>query len=192
MGDGSRLPKTAPLIHALGDVDELNSHIGVLRSMALPEDVDTLLSDIQHDLFDMGAELCIPGHQVIGSAHVERLDQAIRHYNEPLGILKEFILPGGSPAAAQAHVLRCVARRAERSVVAVPSEALPQDGPRLYLNRLSDLLFVLARRRPPLDFLELSGAGIRIPHCFPTGFTLGSVLRITMQELKRLPLRDEG
>jgi cob(I)alamin adenosyltransferase len=93
----------------------------------------------------MGAELCIPGHQVIGSAHVERLDQAIRHYNEPLGILKEFILPGGSPAAAQAHVLRCVARRAERSVVAVPSEALPQDGPRLYLNRLSDLLFVLAR-----------------------------------------------
>ena len=145
LGDGSRLPKTAPLIHALGDVDELNSHIGVLRSMALPEDVDSLLSDIQHDLFDMGAELCIPGHQVIGSAHVERLDQAIRHYNEPLGILKEFILPGGSPAAAQAHVLRCVARRAERSVVAVPSEALPQDGPRLYLNRLSDLLFVLAR-----------------------------------------------
>ncbi len=145
LGDGSRLPKSAPLIHALGDVDELNSQIGVLRTLELPADIDSLLSDIQHDLFDMGAELCIPGHQVIAAAHVERLDQALRHYNEPLGQLQEFILPGGSPAAACAHIVRCVARRAERSVVAVPSETLPQDGPRLYLNRLSDLMFVLAR-----------------------------------------------
>lgn len=145
LGDGSRLPKSAPLIHALGDVDELNSQIGVLRTQDVPADIDALLSDIQHDLFDMGAELCIPGHQVIATSHVERLDQALLHYNEPLGQLQEFILPGGSPAAACAHIVRCVARRAERSVVAVPPETLPQDGPRLYLNRLSDLMFVLAR-----------------------------------------------
>lgn len=149
LGDGSRVSKNSARIAALGDVDELNSTIGLLRTEALPADIDILLDRIQHDLFDMGAELCIPGHVALGDDHVLALEQALSSYNAELGKLEEFILPGGCRAAAQAHVARTVCRRAERTVIAVnadPDDAGGVNAPvRLYLNRLSDLLFVMAR-----------------------------------------------
>jgi cob(I)alamin adenosyltransferase len=153
LGDGTRVPKDTQRVHAMGDVDELNSHIGVLRALntihagAVPADIDALLSDIQHDLFDMGGELCIPGYVMVTDAHVARLDTALAHYNAALPKLEEFILPGGKPAAAQAHICRTVARRAERTVVTLGQQAGANLAapPRLYLNRLSDLMFVLAR-----------------------------------------------
>lgn len=145
LGDGQRVPKNSLRIHALGEVDELNSLIGVWRCEALPAGIDTLLSHIQHHLFDMGAELCIPGHEAMRDSQLAELDAAILTLNEPLPPLKEFILPGGSRAAALAHQTRTVARRAERSVVSL----LQFDGVRpvvqQYLNRLSDLCFILAR-----------------------------------------------
>lgn len=149
LGDGSRISKDAPRIAALGDIDELNSTIGLLRTESLPPDIDTLLGRIQHDLFDMGAELCIPGHTALNDEHVIALDQALQHYNAELGKLEEFILPGGSRPAALAHVARTVCRRAERAVIILDTD--PEDftgvsAPlKQYLNRLSDLLFVLAR-----------------------------------------------
>ncbi|WP_334136230.1 cob(I)yrinic acid a,c-diamide adenosyltransferase, partial [Tepidimonas sp.] len=127
------------------DVDELNSHIGVLLCEPLPADVRTLLMDIQHQLFNLGGELSIPGYQLLPPEAVAALDQALAHYNAQLPRLQEFILPGGTRAAAQAHVCRTVARRAERSVVALGNEEPLHDAPRQYLNRLSDVLFVLAR-----------------------------------------------
>jgi cob(I)alamin adenosyltransferase len=127
LGDGSRTAKDSLRIAAIGDVDELNSHIGVLLTETLPDGVRTALTAIQHDLFDLGGELCIPG------------------YNADLPRLAEFILPGGSRAAAQAHVCRTVARRAERSIVALGRAETIGEAPRQYVNRLSDLLFVLAR-----------------------------------------------
>lgn len=149
LGDGTRIGKDAARIAALGDVDELNSVLGLLRTEAMPDDIDALLGTIQHDLFDMGAELCIPGHVALTEDHVVALDNALRHYNAELGKLEEFILPGGSRAAAQAHVARTVCRRAERQVVTLASsnnDAAGVNAPlRQYLNRLSDLLFVLAR-----------------------------------------------
>lgn len=148
LGDGSRIDKDAPRVIALGDIDELNSVIGLLRTEELPDDIDTLLKRIQHDLFDMGAEVCIPGHTALSEAHVHALDQALAHYNAELGKLEEFILPGGTRAAAQAHVARTVCRRAERNIVSLGKNAddIGVNPPvRLYLNRLSDLLFVLAR-----------------------------------------------
>jgi cob(I)alamin adenosyltransferase len=154
LGDGSRCSKSALRIHALGEVDELNSHLGVLRSMALPADIDTLLLQVQHDLFDLGGELSVPGMILLKPEQVAALDAALADYNARLPPLAEFILPGGAPTAAQAHVCRTVARRAERAVVAVAQEAAQAAdaaAPRLraellqYLNRLSDLLFVLAR-----------------------------------------------
>ncbi len=145
LGDGSRVSKTSLRIQALGDVDELNSFLGQLRAHAVPTDVDQLLLAIQHDLFDMGAELCIPGHQALSTEHVLTLDSALQHYNDTLGPLTEFILPGGTPAAASAHIARSVARRTERSVLALHEREALEEAPRLYLNRLSDLLFVLAR-----------------------------------------------
>ena len=145
LGDKTRVPKDAPRIVALGDVDELNSAIGLWRTADLPTEVDTLLNRIQHDLFDLGGELCIPGWTAIKDEHVLRLDQALAHYNAELGPLREFILPGGCPAAAHAHMARTIARRAERSVVTL-SHADSVNPPVLhYLNRLSDLCFVLAR-----------------------------------------------
>ena len=145
LGDGSRTPKDAPRIAALGDVDELNSVIGVLLAEALPTDISIDLMAIQHDLFDMGAELCIPGHTAVSDEQVARLDTRLAHYNATLTPLREFILPGGTRAAAQAHVARTVCRRAERAVVALAAEE-PVNAPvRQYLNRLSDLMFVLAR-----------------------------------------------
>ncbi|WP_028226564.1 cob(I)yrinic acid a,c-diamide adenosyltransferase [Paraburkholderia ferrariae] len=149
LGDGSRVRKDGLRIAAIGDVDELNSQIGVLLCETLPDDVRAALTAIQHDLFDLGGELCMPGQTVMTDAHLAQLDDWLAHYNATLPPLKEFILPGGSRAAALAHVCRTVCRRAERAVVALgasvaPGEALAET-PRRYVNRLSDLLFVLAR-----------------------------------------------
>jgi len=147
LGDGSRIAKDAPRIHALGEVDELNSQLGLLLCEDLPDGVREELLAIQHDLFDLGGELCIPGYSVIADAQVAQLDALLEKHIADLPPLKEFILPGGSRAAAQMHVCRTVCRRAERAVVTLAqSEAAavnPQ--PRQYLNRLSDLCFVLAR-----------------------------------------------
>lgn len=145
LGDGSRTPKDAPRVAALGDVDELNSVIGVLLSETLPDDVAADLLAIQHDLFDMGAELCIPGHTALAEPQVARLDALLAHYNASLPPLKEFILPGGSRAAAQCHMARTVCRRAERATVALSRADNVNPTLRQYLNRLSDLMFVLAR-----------------------------------------------
>jgi cob(I)alamin adenosyltransferase len=149
LGDGSRVRKDDLRIAAIGDVDELNSQIGVLLCETLPDDVRAALTEIQHDLFDLGGELCMPGQTVVTDAHLARLDGWLAEYNGTLPPLKEFILPGGSRAAALAHVCRTVCRRAERTVVALGAalpagETLAQT-PRRYVNRLSDLLFVLAR-----------------------------------------------
>lgn len=145
LGDGSRVDKDAPRIEAMGSVDELNSMIGLLRTEPLPEGLDALFKHVQNDLFDLGAELCIPGHVVIAARHVEYLDDSLRRYNARLGPLKEFILPGGSRAAALAHLARTTCRRAERAVVTLGRSAAVNPPVRQYLNRLSDLCFVLAR-----------------------------------------------
>src|ERR1700761_8794776 len=145
LGDGSRVRKDDARIAAIGDVDELNSNIGVLLCETLPDDVRAALTSIQHDLFDLGGELCIPGHSMIEATHLAQLDAWIDHYNASLPPLKEFILPGGSRAAALAHVGRTVCRRAERSIVALGRIAQINEAPRQYVNRLSDLLFVLSR-----------------------------------------------
>jgi len=172
LGDGSRVSKDAPRIAAMGDVDEFNSTLGLLRAESLPADIDALLGRIQNDLFDLGAELCIPGHVAVSERHVLFLEEALERYNAELGALKEFILPGGCRAAALAHVARTVCRRAERSVIALETAEAAQTGDaasslehgaepcaeegkhlagivneplKQYLNRLSDLCFVLAR-----------------------------------------------
>jgi cob(I)alamin adenosyltransferase len=145
LGDGSRTDKDSLRIHALGEVDELNSHVGVLLCEALPDGLAAELLEIQHDLFDLGGELCIPGYTLIKEEQVARLDALLEKYNADLPMLKEFILPGGSRAAALAHICRTVCRRAERSVVALGRNETINDNPRQYLNRLSDLMFVLSR-----------------------------------------------
>jgi cob(I)alamin adenosyltransferase len=145
LGDRTRVAKDAARIIALGEVDELNSAIGLWRTHTLPPDTDALLDQIQQDLFDLGGELCIPGTQVMQASHVARLDQALKHYNAALPPLAEFILPGGCPAAAHAHMARTIARRAERSVVTLGRGETVNACVLHYLNRLSDLFFVLAR-----------------------------------------------
>ena len=145
LADGTRTTKDAARIEAMGAVDELNSLLGLLLTEPLPEDAPALLTDIQHDLFDLGGELCIPGYTMVQEAQVARLDARLAHYNAALPRLAEFILPGGSRAAALAHVSRTICRRAERAVVALGAEEQVNAAPRQYLNRLSDLLFVLAR-----------------------------------------------
>jgi cob(I)alamin adenosyltransferase len=145
LSDGSRIAKDAPRIEAIGSVDELNSVIGVLLAEDLPVEVCTCLDGVQHDLFDLGGELSVPGHTIMSEAHSKRLEDALDAFNAKLPALKEFILPGGSRAAGLAHVARTVCRRAERALVAL-STADKLAPPLLqYLNRLSDLLFVLAR-----------------------------------------------
>jgi cob(I)alamin adenosyltransferase len=129
----------------MGDVDELNSHIGVLLCEQLPDDLRQELITIQHDLFDLGGELCIPGFTMIQEAHVLRLDELLAKYNATLPPLSEFILPGGSRAASQAHICRTVCRRAERSIVSLGKAEALNPQPRQFVNRLSDLLFVLSR-----------------------------------------------
>ena len=129
----------------MGDVDELNSHIGLLMCEELPLDVRDLLVEIQHQLFNLGGELSIPGFELLKAEAVLALDDALANYNAKLPKLEEFILPAGNRAASQAHVCRTVARRAERAVVALGAAETLRETPRQYLNRLSDLLFVLAR-----------------------------------------------
>lgn len=145
LGDGSRTRKDALRIAALGDVDELNSHLGVLLAENLPPALAADLLDVQHDLFDLGGELCIPGYRMLQDEQVARLDARLAHYNAELPRLAEFILPGGTRAAALAHVARTVCRRAERSLTELGEHETVHAPPRQYLNRLSDLLFVLAR-----------------------------------------------
>ena len=145
LGDGSRTDKDSLRIHAMGDVDELNSNLGVLLCESLPEGLAQVLLSIQHDLFDLGGEICIPGYQLISEEQVIHLDALLERYNADLPPLEEFILPGGSRSAAQAHVCRTVCRRAERSLVSLGKSESIHPQPRHYLNRLSDLLFVLSR-----------------------------------------------
>ncbi|MDE2428194.1 MAG: cob(I)yrinic acid a,c-diamide adenosyltransferase [Burkholderiales bacterium] len=145
LGDGSRIAKDALRVHAMGDVDELNSHLGVLMCEDLPPQMKHELMSIQHDLFDMGGELCIPGYTLITDAQVARLDDLLAKYNADLPPLKDFILPGGSRAAAIAHVCRTVCRRAERAIVSLGHSETINEHPRQYMNRLSDLMFVLSR-----------------------------------------------
>ena len=145
LGDGKRVAKDNARIQALGDVDELNSAIGVLRAEPIPPEVQEALGQIQHDLFDLGGELSIPGHVMVTADHVARLDALLEQWNADLPALKEFILPGGSRAAAAAHLARTVCRRAERSAVALGRAEPVTEHARKYLNRLSDLLFVAGR-----------------------------------------------
>jgi cob(I)alamin adenosyltransferase len=145
LGDNTRVPKDHLRVHAMGDVDELNSQVGVLLCEQLPAQARDLLLEIQQQLFNLGGELSIPGFELLKPDAVLALDEALAHYNAQLPRLQEFILPGGNRAAAQAHVCRTVARRAERAVVALGRQDPLRDTPRQYLNRLSDLMFVLAR-----------------------------------------------
>jgi cob(I)alamin adenosyltransferase len=145
LGDNTRVSKSNLRVHAMGDVDELNSQIGVLLCETLPLDVRELLVDIQHQLFNLGGELSIPGFELLKPEALVQLDDALANHNAKLPRLQEFILPAGTRAAALAHVCRTVARRAERAVVALGAAETVNDAPRQYLNRLSDLMFVLAR-----------------------------------------------
>jgi cob(I)alamin adenosyltransferase len=146
LGDGSRVPKDSLRVEAYGTVDELNSVIGLLLAVPqLPAQVSACLTEVQHQLFDMGGELCIPGHKAIEAAHVSQLEKELDGFNDGLPALKEFILPGGGPAAAACHVARSVARRAERRVWSLARAEPVRPEVAQYLNRLSDLLFVIAR-----------------------------------------------
>jgi cob(I)alamin adenosyltransferase len=156
LGDGTRVPKSHGRVGAMGDVDELNSHLGVLLAEPLPDDVRDLLVTIQHELFNLGGELSIPGYTLLKDDAVAALDAALAHYNATLPRLAEFILPAGTRSAALAHVARAVARRAERAVVTLAGTETINPAPRLFLNRLSDLLFVLAR---VLNRANLDGLG---------------------------------
>jgi len=145
LGDNTRVSKNSLRVHAMGDVDELNSHIGLLLCEDMPDAVRGLLVEIQHQLFNLGGELSIPGYELLKPEALLVLDQALEDHNANLPRLQEFILPAGTRAAAQAHVCRTVARRAERAVVALGAQDALKDTPRQYLNRLSDLMFVLSR-----------------------------------------------
>jgi cob(I)alamin adenosyltransferase len=145
LGNGARVPKDSARIAALGDIDELNSTIGVLLAEEVPAEVRAVFEQVQHDLFDLGGELSIPGHAMLGEPQVAALEAALERWNRDLAPLKEFILPGGSRAAAAAHLARTVCRRAERTVVALARSEPVGDAARRYLNRLSDLLFVAGR-----------------------------------------------
>ena len=145
LGDNTRVSKASARPMAMGDVDELNSHIGLLLCEDMPADVRELLIDIQHQLFNLGGELSIPGFELLKDEALAQLDDALERHNATLPRLQEFILPAGTRAAAQAHICRTVARRAERSVVALEQHEAVRAAPRRYLNRLSDLMFVLAR-----------------------------------------------
>lgn len=148
LGDGSRVPKTHPRVAAYGAVDELNSAVGVVLAGHIPAEIREVLELTQHHLFDLGGELCIPGHRMIDESHVEGLETALDALNEGLPPLKDFILPGGGPGAAACHMARTICRRAERDCWALlESEPEQEINPwaTRYLNRLSDLLFVMAR-----------------------------------------------
>lgn len=145
LGDGSRVAKDSLRIDTIGEVDELNSTIGVLLAEELPQDVREALVGIQHDLFDLGGELCIPGYSAIGETHVARIEDLVAKFNDTLTPLKEFILPGGTRPAALAHLSRTVCRRIERRIVHLGNSEPVSEFARKYVNRLSDLLFILGR-----------------------------------------------
>jgi len=145
LGDGSRVPKDHARVAALGDIDELNSALGLVLAEELPKEIRAALGEVQNDLLDLGGELSIPGHALLKPERVGFLDKHLASWNRDLPPLKEFILPGGSRAAAAAHLARTVCRRAERSVVALGRKEAVGQPARQYLNRLSDLLFVAAR-----------------------------------------------
>ena len=145
LADGSRVAKDSARIAALGELDELNTVVGLLLTEDLPGDIRALLTGVQHDLFDLGGEMAIPGAALLSEKSVAGLEQAIDRYNETLGPLKEFVLPGGTRAAALAHLARAVCRRAERRLVALAAAETVSETGRKYVNRLSDLLFVLGR-----------------------------------------------
>jgi cob(I)alamin adenosyltransferase len=145
LGDGSRVAKDCLRIEAIGEIDELNSSLGVLLAEEMPEAIREALLGVQNDLFDLGGEICIPGTKIISEAHIVRLEEIVTQFNENLGPLKDFILPGGTRAAAQAHLSRAVCRRVERCIVHLANSESVSDFARKYLNRLSDLLFVLGR-----------------------------------------------
>jgi cob(I)alamin adenosyltransferase len=156
LGDGTRVAKDHLRVAAMGDVDELNSQLGVLLAEPLPAAVRELLVVIQHELFNLGGELSIPGYELLKAEAVARLDEALATHNAALPRLAEFILPAGTRSAAIAHVARTIARRAERALVALGATEQVRAEPRQYLNRLSDLLFVLAR---VLNRANLDGLG---------------------------------
>ncbi len=145
LGDGTRVGKDSARVNAYGTVDEANSSIGVVLAANVPDDIRSLLTTVQHQLFDLGGELCIPGHSAITSEDVDALERQLDHYNDALPALKDFILPAGGEAAARCHVARTVVRRAERETVTLARHDAVRPEAIRYLNRLSDLLFVLAR-----------------------------------------------
>ena len=145
LGDGSRVGKDSLRVTAYGTVDEANSTIGLILASEVADDVRVLLTAVQHQLFDLGGELCIPGHAAISDVDVTRLEQHLDRFNADLPVLREFILPGGGEAAARCHIARTVVRRAERETVALSRVEPVRPEAVRYLNRLSDLLFVLAR-----------------------------------------------
>jgi cob(I)alamin adenosyltransferase len=145
LGDGTRVNKDSLRIDALGDVDELNAVIGLLLTEPLPENIRSTLDDIQHDLFDVGAEICIPGYEMLKTERVDTLEKTLDELNEILPSLKEFILPGGSRAASYCHLARTVCRRAERALIKLNRDEPVTMVSLQYLNRLSDLLFVMCR-----------------------------------------------
>ena len=145
LGDGTRVAKDSARVAAYGTVDEANTAIGLLLASTLPQDVNDLLVSVQHQLFDLGGELCIPGHAAIDDADVERLEKQLDAFNADLPALKDFILPGGGEAAARWHLARTIVRRAERETVTLSHHDSVRPQAIRYLNRLSDLLFVLAR-----------------------------------------------
>jgi cob(I)alamin adenosyltransferase len=145
LGNGARVPKESARVQTLGDIDELNSAIGVLLAEDVPAAMRAALEQVQQDLLDLGGEVSIPGHVMVGEEQVARLDAQLEDWNRALPALKEFILPGGSRAAAAAHLARTTCRRAERSLVALGRREPVGERARQYLNRLSDLLFVAGR-----------------------------------------------
>lgn len=145
LGDGSRTAKDALRVEAFGTVDELNSAVGLLLAAPLPDGIEPLLTRLQHELFDLGGELCMPGYTLIPESYVEGLERDLDALNEDLPPLKDFILPGGSEAAARCHLARTICRRAERRIVKLSGEGDVNPVSIRYLNRLSDFLFVAAR-----------------------------------------------
>ncbi len=145
LGDGSRVSKDSLRVNAYGTVDELNSAIGTVLACDVPDDVRETLIRVQHELFNLGGELCVPGMTLVHDRDIERLENELDGFNEDLPVLKEFILPGGGMAAAHCHLARTIARRAERGVVTLAREEAVRGEVTRYLNRLSDLLFVIAR-----------------------------------------------
>lgn len=145
LGDGTRVAKDHARVEAFGSVDELNSVLGLLLAEPLDDRIRDTLTRIQHSLFDLGGELCIPGRSVLDDARVTELEQVLDRLNADLAPLKEFILPGGTRAAAICHLARTVCRRAERRVYTLSRQEPVQPVTLRYLNRLSDLLFVMAR-----------------------------------------------